>query len=177
MPWKDRKGTTQQIAIYPPESSMKLLNFEFRLSSASISERSTFSKFLGYDRILLPIKGRGFLLNGAEYERHEVAYFSGSDEIICELIDGEVLDLGLIFDPRVLKANVKLLKFKKQFILNKDAESTYFIYVLQGDLTLGDQAGNQNDTFMVKLSENLHFKTTKDCTLAVFELRFIETTS
>lgn len=171
MPWKNKKGTTSQIVIEPQKSSLQEMNFNFRLSSAPINEDAAFSKFPGYNRILIPIRGRGFNLNGTDYELHEVAYFSGSEETYCELVDGEVTDLGLIYNPDVYKANVKILKFKNNFTLNKEANSVYLISILQGAVKINDVLGADKDTFIITEVESLNFSSAKNSVIALFDLK------
>ena len=85
MPWKNRQGTTAQILISPPGSTLDKLDFDYRLSSAPIKEAGSFSRFPGYQRILLPVSGAGFVLNGHPYATFEAAHFSGEDETRCDL--------------------------------------------------------------------------------------------
>jgi hypothetical protein len=170
MPWKNKQGVTAQICIVPEKTSLEDLNFDFRLSSAPIKEKATFSKFPNFNRILMAIKGKGFYLNGALFELHEVAQFKGADEMLCELVDGEVLDLGLIYNPEKFSAHVKLFVFKNNFLLNAEAQSTYLIYVLRGALKLNDISGAENDCFYITESETLNFQSAKNTTLAIFKL-------
>ncbi|MGE4484799.1 MAG: HutD family protein [Oscillospiraceae bacterium] len=51
-------GTTEEIYIYPPQSSYKERNFAFRLSSATVSgEASVFTALPGVSRTLLLLDG------------------------------------------------------------------------------------------------------------------------
>ena len=79
-------------------------DLDYRLSSAPIKEAGPFSPFPGYARILLPISGAGFVLNGHPYATFEAAHFSGDDETHCALLKKEVTDLGLIYDATKLDA-------------------------------------------------------------------------
>ncbi len=49
------------------------------------------------------------MLNGHPYATFEAAHFSGDDDTHCELLKKEVTDLGLIYDPARLSANVRVL--------------------------------------------------------------------
>ncbi len=170
MPWKNKKGITSQICIVPQEADLDKLNFDFRLSSAPIKENALFSLFPGMNRILIPIKGKGFVLNGAIYELHEAAHFKGDEDTLCELVNGEVLDLGLIFNPQKYSAHVKVMSFKNNFFLNSDPASIYLIYVLRGSFQLNDLLGKENETFFVHEIDQLQFKAPKNSTMALFKL-------
>ncbi len=51
-------GTTTELFIYPENSSYKLRNFLFRLSSATIDEeRSIFTNLEGFKRFIAPLEG------------------------------------------------------------------------------------------------------------------------
>ena len=171
MPWKNKKGMTSQILIEPSTGSLEKMDFEYRLSSAPIKENTVFSKFPGFSRILIPTQGVGFSLNGTIYEVNEPAHFSGSDETECELLEGEVIDLGLVFNPKIYKAHVKILKFKKGLTLNKDPETTYLINILRGDLSLNNISATTRDTFLLSGEECLNFSSTKEVSLALFMLQ------
>ena len=51
-------GTTTQLAIYPKDADYKKLNFQFRISTATVeTEESTFTKLLGISRKLMILDG------------------------------------------------------------------------------------------------------------------------
>ncbi|GIQ81938.1 uncharacterised protein family HutD/Ves, partial [Kipferlia bialata] len=60
MPWKNGKGSTAEILVSPPGTSLAKMDFTYRLSSAPVTEDGSFSHFPGFQRILLPIEGAGF---------------------------------------------------------------------------------------------------------------------
>ncbi len=170
MPWKNKKGVTSQIYLGPSTASFERLDFDFRLSSAPILENTTFSIFPGYERILLPIRGRGFYLNGVPYEQNEVAYFNADIETRCELIDGEVLDLGLIYNPKKIKTQVRIVNFKNSFSFNTEPTDRYLIYILKGSTKLNDVEGAQDDTYLIEGDSVLNFNSDKNTTLAIFKI-------
>ncbi|MEY4615594.1 MAG: hypothetical protein RJB66_554 [Pseudomonadota bacterium] len=170
MPWKNKKGVTSEIYIHPQESNLENLNFEFRLSSAPIIEDTVFSKFSGFERILIPIRGSGFMLNGHIYEKFEAAHFAGDADTHCDLIEGEVLDLGLIYDPQFMQAQVKLINFEKSLKITTSKDSIFLVYILTGSARIGDQEGQTNDCWVVSQSESIHFESSKKAMLAFFTL-------
>ncbi len=51
-------GKTSQLFIYPKNSSLKLRDFDFRISTATFLDgESDFSDFSGYQRLLTPLEG------------------------------------------------------------------------------------------------------------------------
>lgn len=171
MPWKNRQGTTAQILISPKGASLDKLDFDYRLSSAPIKTAGPFSQFPGYQRILLPVSGAGFVLNGHPYATFEAAHFSGDDETHCELLKKEVTDLGLIYHPARISANVRVLNVPFPLTLTLEADKTYLCHLLSGELTVAGQAVGINETLVVNGEQSIHFECGKKTTLAFFTLQ------
>ena len=117
VPWKNGKGKSAEIAIWP-EGSAAAESFLWRLSSARIDAPGPFSIFTDYDRYLALVEGQELKLifgtGGGEREGGasgkkaspvgrdkllkpgEVFRFPGEEEISCELPAGAVTDLNLI---------------------------------------------------------------------------------
>lgn len=171
MPWKNKQGTTAQILISPEGASLDKLDFDYRLSSAPIKGAGPFSRFPGYRRILLPISGAGFVLNGHPYATFEAAHFSGDDETHCELLKKEVVDLGLIYRPERIAANVRVLELPFPFSLTLEADKTYLCHLLGGELTVAGQAVALNETLVITGEESVRLECQKKTTLAFFTLQ------
>ncbi|MFQ2215000.1 HutD family protein [Aeromonas dhakensis] len=171
MPWKNKQGTTAQILISPAGASLDRLDFAYRLSSAPIKEAGPFSKFPGYQRILLPISGAGFVLNGHPYATFEAAHFSGDDDTHCELLKKEVTDLGLIYDPARLSANVRVLNLPFPLSLTLEADKTYLCYLLSGQLTAAGQPMAVNETLLISGEHSIQFDCQKKSAIAFFTLQ------
>lgn len=60
MPWKNGKGETVEIAVFPPDASVD--DFDFRISMATVAEDGSFSLFKGVDRTLSVLSGDGITL-------------------------------------------------------------------------------------------------------------------
>lgn len=122
MPWKDGGGSTTEIAIEPPGSTLAE-PFLWRVSSARVETSGPFSRFPGYDRSLVLLEGAGLLLDieGRGRQRlkdtRQPVTFSGDDAVRATLIQGPCLDFGVISDPSRVKATVQVL------ILGPDAAS------------------------------------------------------
>lgn len=114
MPWKNGTGTTTEIAIYPPDSTLNANNFIWRLSSAEISESGDFSEFSDCNRSLIISSGNGVRLIFSDTEKTllagEIFNFDGSKKIHCVLIDGKVHDIGLITKKDQVHAEFQLLE-------------------------------------------------------------------
>lgn len=109
-PWKNGLGTTAQVAISPSTSTLQEMNFDWRISIASINSANSFSLFPEFQRILTVWKGNGVKLNNKILRPFEFFCFKGDEKINCELIDGSVEDLGLIYNSKKYKAEMRLIK-------------------------------------------------------------------
>ncbi|MBY0552916.1 HutD family protein [bacterium] len=159
MPWKNGNGITTQICIEPTTASLEQNNFTYRLSSASVEKDGDFSLFPGKNRILVPIQGAGFYLNDDEYEKFEVAQFSGDEKIHCSLFKGPVLDFGIIYNPKKIKAQARILNLKSDLSFSLEPENEYFITVLDGAISFNASTLGQLET--------LHYTKERSCNLQV----------
>lgn len=133
-PWKNGLGTTSQIKIFPQTASLAELNFNWRLSQASITAENDFSLFPEYKRILTVWDGKGIRLNQLLLKPFEIFCFEGYEKINCELIDGKVEDLGLIYDPNEVKAEMKIIS-KGKYNLSFDQ---HFLFCAQNNFSVGE---------------------------------------
>ena len=143
MPWKNGKGTTTEIAIYPPDSTLNANNFIWRLSSAEISESGNFSEFSDCNRSLIISSGNGVRLTFSDNEKTllagEVFNFDGSKKIHCALINGPVHDVGLISKKDHVRTEFQLLeKNLKEYKLQK---GTHIILSVAGKVRIETTTG------------------------------------
>ncbi len=61
MPWKNGKGETVEIAVFPPSASVD--DFGWRISMAPVVTNGPFSTFDGIDRTLSILTGEGMMLS------------------------------------------------------------------------------------------------------------------
>lgn len=80
-------GLTTQLLIAPPDAVYQPGSFDYRISSATIEiDESDFTPLPGYDRIILPLKGKLLLSNHTtgeevELDQFQTYAFSGSDKV------------------------------------------------------------------------------------------------
>lgn len=113
--WKNSKGKSAEIAIFPAGTSFAKDPFVWRLSSAQVMEPGPFSEFPGYDRYLALVEGKSLKLQFSKSGKSqsivpgEVCRFSGNDPISCELPAGAVTDLNLIVRQKAVRVEFKVL--------------------------------------------------------------------
>src|SRR3954463_12786596 len=99
MPWKNGGGTTTELMA---EGSAAGDGYDWRLSIASVAASGPFSDFSGYDRSIMLVEGKGFILDFAESgtqrltRSFEPLRFDGAWRTECTLTDGPVKDFNLI---------------------------------------------------------------------------------
>ena len=108
MPWKNGLCSTSQIGIYPESAQFPDESFLWRVSTAKVQDGGPFSQFLGYERILTVVQGAGLLLNGQELRPLVPLRFAGEERIEARLINGPIDDLGIIFDPKRIVADMQV---------------------------------------------------------------------
>lgn len=65
-PWKNRRGTTHDIAMFPPGAGHD--DFDLRLALSPIIEDGVFSSFPGIERVITLIEGKGLALEFPDRE-------------------------------------------------------------------------------------------------------------
>ena len=144
-------GSTTQLFIFPPEASYKSLNFDFRLSTATVEvETSDFTSLPGVSRTLMVLEGQMRLTHQDHHEsnlsKFDVDQFEGdwktNSKGVCKDfnlmtrngIKGTVEGLTLNIDkPKEMSANNKLYLwvFKGQVMVTSNNKMEI---LNQGDL-------------------------------------------
>jgi hypothetical protein len=148
VPWKNGQGFTTQLAIDPPLADFSASDFLWRLSCAEIRNKNSFSQFPGYDRLLMVWKGDGLILNGKKLTPLVPLYFSGEEKIDCELLSGEVKDIGLIYQRGKLRPTMEVMDLKKNHSLQLN-KGLHFLFCAQGGLTINSLVLNEGDTLQI----------------------------
>ncbi len=100
MPWKNGKGETVEIAVFPPGASMDV--FEWRISMASVANNGAFSLFPEIDRTLSILWGHGMSLtiDGAApvllTMDSDPLRFAADVPVDATLVDGAITDLNVM---------------------------------------------------------------------------------
>ena len=116
--WKNGRGITDQIAIFPAGEDFKNLNFHWRLSTAPLKDSGAFSLFPGFVRSLVVVDGQGIELVGDDKKVMLTAFtpyeFSGDNKIHGQLSDGPIRDLNVIWNPKNVRVEVSMLLISEQ---------------------------------------------------------------
>lgn len=116
VPWKNGRGVTDELLVWPPGASLQRGDFEWRLARAGVSEAGPFSEFPGFERVLLVTSGEGLLLRPAAAAAPMRALplrpvrFAGEGATSAELLGGPVTDLNLLLRRGVVRGDVDVLQ-------------------------------------------------------------------
>ena len=100
MPWKNGKGETVEIAVFPPGASIDA--FAWRISMASVANDGAFSSFPEIDRTLSILSGHGMALtiDGAApvllTMESDPLRFAADVPVDATLVDGAITDLNVM---------------------------------------------------------------------------------
>ncbi|MFO0980173.1 MAG: HutD family protein [Planctomycetota bacterium] len=101
-PWKNGRGETAEIALWPPGAMFARGDFDWRVSRAALPESGPFSSFPGFDRVLVVVDGDGLHLDHAGAAPAACAapltpyQFSGDWPTVAALVSSPVHDFNLL---------------------------------------------------------------------------------
>jgi len=141
VPWKNGRGTTRELALWPAGGSFERDDWDWRLSAAEVDAAGPFSSFPGCERILTVTRGDGLLLaHGpaaprARLRRFEPYRFSGDWATAAELVGGPVADFNVIYRRARVRAEVQALALAARTLRETLAGPHVFAHVLAGACT------------------------------------------
>ncbi|MDD4974894.1 MAG: HutD family protein [Bacteriovorax sp.] len=152
--WKNGKGLTRQIAIFPKNATVAANDFLWRISSAKVSQSDQFSHFPHCERQLVVWSGIGLLINGKPLLPNSPLTFSGEENIHCDLInDSPVVDLGIIYKKELIQASLKVLRVTTPATIDLNP-GIHFLFLAIGDgCIIGENNLEVGDTLKIKNEE------------------------
>ena len=145
MPWKNGGGTTLEVAISPAGASVAALDFDWRVSIASIESDGPFSQFKGYDRELVVWKGEGLVVNGELRARLQTFAFAGEENIEAKIPAGVIKDFGVIHRRGKGDAEIIVQAMKQDAIYLHEFRGDAFLLCAEGELRIGGFYLNPGD--------------------------------
>jgi len=140
-PWKNGRGVTEELAIWPERASLERGDFAWRISRARVVENGAFSSFPGFERILVVSEGAGLVLeHGSSAPRARVRplepyRFDGAWPTTAELVSGPVADFGLLVEHG-LPANVEVARLGVRRAREAVGPGHAFLHALAGTVTV-----------------------------------------
>lgn len=124
MPWKNGRGVTEQMYIWPQGATLEKGDFDLRVSSALVSSGGPFSNFEGFTRFLALLSGPKMILN-VEGQTKVIDgpspfCFEGEWAVTCEEPTSTQRDLNLFVRRTSLLPQVQVtrepIKFLPRFL-------------------------------------------------------------
>jgi len=136
-PWKNGKGTTREIAIFPPDATID--SFDWRVSIADVTEGGAFSNFPDIDRLLAVLDGTIRLdIGGAATVTLrpgcDPIAFPGDRPCHADIPDGAARDLNVMTRRGCFSSRMILTEMDGSFCIPANANAA--ILVALCDLTI-----------------------------------------
>lgn len=179
VPWKNGLGFTHEIAKQMDQANR---HFLWRLSIAEVRQDGPFSSFTGYTRNITVLKGAGMILTvdgqvSPRLRAFESYSFSGQATTSCQLIDGNINDFNVIYNPEQFSIHIDWFRPERFMSHCLPAHGIHFVIAGQGETTLEfqDTVFNLNpwDVLMIEANTddlNLTFPGQKDCVTGLVHL-------
>jgi len=138
VPWKNGQGTTREILRHPGEGTDVL----WRLSIAEVGQSGPFSAFPGYRRIIMLLRGDGFVLHFDDGREQDLRKpnapfrFDGGDAVSCVLGGGPSQDLNLMLRADMTAEPCGVVTFSGEHRLPPRAALARLIFCLSPGVTL-----------------------------------------
>lgn len=142
VPWKNGGGVTHEAIRVPPTGE----SFAWRVSVAHIESSGPFSDFLGYERKMVLLEGRGLDLKFGDGRRRELRQvgdwveFDGAIPTHCDLLDGPCVDLNLM-TAKSLRTAARVERLNAAWVESASAGETVLIFSLEAPLSMTGAAG------------------------------------
>jgi uncharacterized protein len=143
--WKNGGGVTSEIAICPEGAD--LADFDWRISMATIGVDGGFSEFVGIDRSLALVAGKGVSLQFGRAESQQLmpkdipVRFAGEAKVYASLLQGEVIDFNVMTRRSSYTHTLQQQLFSEPQMRSLKAE-TSLVFLAEGEsllCQLGDQ--------------------------------------
>jgi len=166
VPWKNGRGFTDELALWPPGASFVRADFDWRISKAAVEEDGPFSSFPGIERVLVVTEGAGIVLDHGTHaprvklERLVPYRFSGDWPTRAELVDGRVADFNVLCRRGVVRAEVEVLEARAQRSVQIARHEHALLHVLEGELEACRASGR--DSWRLTSGESLCLRDEQD---------------
>jgi uncharacterized protein len=149
-PWKNGGGTTRDIIVSPPGTSLD--DFDWRLSLAQIDRDGPFSRFDHVDRTLVLLSGAMTLHDGdrrIDLVRNEPLAFEGERAIEATVGGGSTLDFNVMTRRGRARHVVRRESFSEAASVDVPAGMIIVFFALERGLIVDGEQLDVHDTAIV----------------------------
>jgi len=159
VPWKNGRGVTAELAVFPAGTAFEHGDFDVRVSRATIDEAGPFSAFPGFDRVIVVLDGDGLVLDHgdaaprARVRPLEPYAFSGDWPTTAELTNGPVADFNVIVRRGVRRADVRVCRPGRRPVSVQLEAGDALVHVLVGPMIV--RSGGDGRMIVVAPNDSL----------------------
>lgn len=159
VPWKNGRGVTRELAVWPQDATFEALDFDWRISQAGVDAPGPFSTFEDFERVLVVTAGDGLELehDGAAprafVRRFEPYRFDGAWPTSARLARGPVRDFNVLLRRGVARAQVEVLRLGARTAVEACAGDHTFVHALEGALVV--RVPDEDEPFALASGESL----------------------
>jgi len=138
MPWKNGRGTSRELAIWPQDAVFARGEGNWRIARASVREGGPFSHFEGFDRLLVVLAGEGLVLDHGtacprrRLRRDEVWRFAGEWDTTALLEGGPIDDLNILLRRGYAEGSLELMLLGARRSVEALEPDHTFVHVVEG---------------------------------------------
>jgi environmental stress-induced protein Ves len=157
--WKNGRGATEELALWPDEASFERGDFDWRISKAQVDEAGAFSSFPGFERLLLVVSGVGLVLEHGELAPRahlramQPLRFSGDWPTRCELPHGPIQDFNVLTRKGVCSAELLAVHLGARRLREAHESRQAFVHALGGALSV--RVSGEEQTFELEAGDSL----------------------
>jgi len=140
-PWKNGRGATDELALWPEGADFERAAFSWRISRSRVEGPGPFSSFPGFERILVVTSGAGLVLEHGEHAPRarlrplEPYRFSGDWPTSAGLPGGAIDDFNVIVRRAAGAGEVAVLRLATRRAREPLERGQAFAHVLHGNVT------------------------------------------
>lgn len=116
VPWRNGRGVTEELALWPAAASFERGDFDGRISRARVDEPGPFSTYPGFERLIVVTAGAGLVLDHggaaprARLRSLEPYRFQGEWPTTAEPVSGPVTDFNVLVRRESARAEIEVLR-------------------------------------------------------------------
>lgn len=158
-PWKNGRGTTLELALWPVDADFERGSFDWRVSCARVDAPGPFSLFPGFERVLLATSGPGLELTHGELAPRarlrplEPYSFSGDWPTSAELLGGPVDDVNVVTRRGVWESDVQVLRLGSRQARESPAAEHVLAHLVRGSARV--RVSGEDEPFALQLRDTV----------------------
>jgi environmental stress-induced protein Ves len=164
--WKNGRGFTDELALWPLDARFERGDYDWRVSAAKVDQPGPFSPFPGYERILVITEGEGLVLTHgdgagrAHVRKLEPYAFSGDERTNAELARGPIADFNVFTRRGRARAEVEVARLSTRTAREPAGASHVFVHALGGALVA--RVTGEDEGYVLTIGDSLWIREARE---------------